>query len=259
METSRLNLLIGALGLILMLTGLLLLSKPMLATPLTGVGGSILATTLVNWIITRRLASLPINSIIEALARKTDFMRTRQEAELTFTLENGCVRLKKLHRYYLRNPSHFVRSRKVSMYTDVSPDNSDVTGGFEAVIEPDGTTLEGDLLANYVIQKDSKHIFRKTYDLQPGDSNSFEFRSFDCYRTRDRLIWTVQDLSDGFRVRIKNRTGRRNAFKVKVNHHREREIQDQMKRLDLSDEIIFEFNAEILPYQGFEIMWDLSE
>jgi hypothetical protein len=31
-----------------------------------------------------------------------------------------------------------------------------------------------------------------------------------------------------------------------------------MRMIEESNEIIFEFNAEILPYQGFEIMWDFS-
>jgi hypothetical protein len=118
--------------------------------------------------------------------------------------------------------------------------------------------LEGPLLAGYVTSESGKHVFRKTYDLQPGDKNAFEFRSVDYYRLADRLIWTVQDLSENFFVRIRNQTGRNNVLKVKINHHCEQDILDQMKRIEESNEIIFEFNTEILPYQGFEIMWDFS-
>jgi len=31
-----------------------------------------------------------------------------------------------------------------------------------------------------------------------------------------------------------------------------------MFMIEESNEIFFEFNAEILPYQGFEIIWDFS-
>jgi hypothetical protein len=44
-----------------------------------------------------------------------------------------------------------------------------------------------------------------------------------------------------------------------VNHHRAQEIQQQISPLEHNDEIMFQFNTEILPYQGFEISWNLSE
>ena len=91
MNMSALNLVVGAIGLIIMLVGLLLLDHPLLATPLTGIGGSVLATALVNWILTRSFGNIPISSIVEALAQKTKFMRTEQEAELTFTLHEDQV------------------------------------------------------------------------------------------------------------------------------------------------------------------------
>jgi hypothetical protein len=72
------------------------------------------------------------------------------------------------------------------------------------------------------------------------------------------MIWTVQDLADNFRVRIINHTGRQNVFEVKVNHHREALIKDQIKDFPSHHEILIDFNAEILPYQGFEIMWNLD-
>lgn len=262
MNTFSLNLIVGGIGLIIMLVGLLLINyptlEPVLGTPLAGVGGSILATAIVNWILTRQLGSIPISSIVEALAQKTEFMRTNQEAELTFTYQDDRVRLEKRHLYYLRNTRHYTRPHRISMFTDTSPASDIHRSGFILVLEPDGTKLEGPSLARYVSFESGKHVFRKTYDLQPGDKNAFEFRSVDYYRLSDRLIWTVQDLSENFRVRIKNQTGWKNVFKVKINHHCEQDILDQMKLIEESNEIIFEFNAEILPYQGFEVMWDFS-
>ena len=144
------------------------------------------------------------------------------------------------------------------MFTDTSPAADINRSGFVLVLEPDGTKLEGSLLASYVTRESGKHMFKKTYNLQPGDKNAFEFRSVDYYRLADRVIWTVQDLSENLRVRIKNQTGRKNVFKVKINHHCEQDVLDQMKMIEESNEMIFEFNAEMLPYQGFEIMWDFS-
>jgi hypothetical protein len=119
MNTSELNIALGGIGLIILLVGLLTLDNPLLATPLTGVGGSVLATALVNWILTRNLGILP--SIVEALVQKTKFMRTEQEAELTFTLHNDRVKLEKRHRYHLRNTRPYTRPHRISMFTDTSP------------------------------------------------------------------------------------------------------------------------------------------
>lgn len=230
-----------------------------LEAPLIGVGGSVLATAIVNWVLTYNLGNIPISSIVEALAQKIEFMRTKQEAELTFTLHNDRVRLEKRHRYHLRNTRHYTRPHRISMFTDTSPATDTNKSGFILVLEPDGSQLEGARLAEYVSWEGGKHVFRKKYNLQPGDENAFEFRSVDYYRLNDRLIWTIQDLSEDFQVRIRNQTGRGNLFKVKINHHCEKDILDQMTVIDGSNEIIIEFNAEILPYQGFEIMWDFSK
>lgn len=256
---SSLNRDVGVIGLIMTLVGLLLLDTPRASIPLTSVGGSVLATALANWVLTRNLGNFPIGSIIEALAQKIEFMRTEQEAELTFTLHDDRVKLEKRHLYHLRNPRCYARPHRISMFTDTSPAADTHRSGFVLVLEPDGTKLEGSLLAKHVTLESGKQVFRKTYKLQPGDKNAFEFRSVDYYRLADRLIWTVQDLSENFRVRIRNQTGRNNVPTVKINHHCERDILDQMTLIEESNEIIFEFNAEILPYQGFEIMWDFSK
>jgi hypothetical protein len=257
MGKDSLNFTLGSIGLILMLIGLLFLNMPTIATPLTGVGGSILATALVNWLLTRRLESIPIESIIEALAQKTEFMRTKQEVDLSISVQGDQVILEKRHRYHLRNPRRYVRSRNILMYSDESPSQSNASVGYVLVLGPDGTKLEAEALKKYVNWESGKHVFRKTYSLQPGDNNAFEFRTVGYYRLADRLIWTVTDLSENLEVRIRNNTGQ-DKFTVKVNHHREEDIKKQMKDLSTPDEIVFVFNTEILPYQGFEIMWDLS-
>jgi len=128
MNTYSLNHVVGGIGLIILLVGLLPESHPLglpsLGPPLTGVGGSILATALVNWILTRQLGSIPISSIVEALAQKTEFMRTNHEAELTFTLQDGRVKLEKRHLYHLRNTRHYTRPRRVSSICTICPTNA---------------------------------------------------------------------------------------------------------------------------------------
>ena len=255
---KTLNFSIGAIGLISMLLGLLFLSMPMLAIPLTGIGGSVLATALVNWVLTQRLERLPITSIVETLVRATQFMRINHEVELVFRLEDGMVRLDKRHCYCLRNPSRYIRPHRISIFDDAPAARSTLKGGFQAVMEPGGTKVDGESLKRHVSTESGKHVFTKTYNLQPGDGNQFEFRSFAYYRLTDRLIWTVQELADNFRVRIINYTGDTGAFDIKVNHHHEASIKEQIRDIASNHELLIDFNAEILPYQGFEVMWDLG-
>lgn len=254
-----LNVAIGAIGLVSMLLGLLFIAVPALSIPLTGIGGSVLATALVNWVLTQRLESLPITSIVETLVRATQFMRINHEVELIFRIEGGMVRLDKRHSYCLRNPSRFIRAHRVSIFDDAPAAHSALSGGFQAVMEPGGTKVEGEALKSYVTTASGKHVFTKTYNLKPGDANEFEFRSYAYYRLSDRLIWTVQELADNFRVRIINYTGDPNAFNIKVNHHHEASIIAQMRDFAANHELRIDFNAEILPYQGFEIMWNLGQ
>lgn len=257
MTAKTLNVGFIVVGLIVMLTGLVVLKHELVATPLISVGASVLSTGLVNFALTNRLRPLPIGSIVEALGKRIEFMRMNQVAIITFSTEGNRVRLDKLHRYSLRNPSVFPRTRKVEMYTPAA--TSGPSGGFALVIEPDGTQLEGDALGELVTYRNGKYIFSKTYRLQPGDGNTFEFRSYEYFRMRDRLSWTVQDLSDDFRVRIINQTGVPNAFEIQIKHHHEKEIIEAIKPIESAGETQFEFNSELLPYQGFDVIWDLPE
>ena len=72
----------------------------------------------------------------------------------------------------------------------------------------------------------------------------------------------MQDISTDFHVKIVNNTGVKNAFLIKVNHHREKEILGRMttisKNADGQEVLTLDFNCEVLPYQGFEVMWNLD-
>jgi hypothetical protein len=255
-------------SIVLMVLGLVFLRIEIIALPCIGVGGSILATVIVNWMFTRYWHGLPIPQIAEAMAQHTQFMRTEQKAELTFSIdkEKELVRVEKRHSYKLKKHNLFKRNYIISMFTDASILTPSDYGGFKKVKGPDGKKLEGDELKKYIKDEPGKHTFFNKYYLTQGDKqdkidkNKFEFVSYDYYRLLDRLIWTVQDLSDGFTVQIKNKTNIQNPFKIKINHHKEKEIQSLMeKKEDTLGEIYIEFNSHILPYQGFEIMWNFSE
>jgi|GEM_PF-1493243 len=264
MTTQQINFLIGALGLVILLGGIVFeaMDNALVAIPLTGVGASVLATAIVNWVLNRRADNNLVLSILDALSERSQFIRKDHELDLTFSLKGNEVLLQKVHQYHLYNQTSLERTRKVSMFTDsISWQHTSNADGFVWIEEPSGTRLEGDSLKQKLDRESGKVCFRKEYKFPSKTSIPFKFYSTSLFRKKDRLIWTVQDFSDRFRVRIVNRTGVCDCIMVKINHHNEEVIKNNIfvnKLVDGSEEIRFDFPTVILPYQGFEVMWDLN-
>jgi hypothetical protein len=263
----NLNLQLALYGLVILLGGLIFFALDsvkfgLLIIPFTGVGASILATGLTSWLITRHFTGVDVTSIVQALTESSKFIRVNHTLELIFTLKgDDSVSVSGEHAFTLINQQGR-RSRKTfAIYTDLGSWNK--CGGFEAVVEPSGNVLHHEALEACITEINGKTYFIKGYDINSKSTASFQFNTFGNYRRIDRLIWTVQDISTDFRVRVVNNTGIRNAFLIKVNHHRERDILDCCttisKNADDQEVIILDFNCEVLPYQGFEVMWNLDE
>jgi len=261
----NLNLQIALYGLVILLAGLIFLAldSPKLGlfvVPFTGVGASILATGLTSWLVTRHFAGVDVNSIVQALTDSSAFVRVDHTLELVFSLAaDNIVRVSGEHAFTLLN-QRGRRSRKTfAIYTDLGSWNK--CGGFESVVEPTGHVLHHEGLAACLAEIHGKTYFSKSYDINSKSTATFRFSTFGNYRRIDRLIWTVQDLSTDFCVRLINNTGIKGAFFIKVNHHREEDILDRLTTISKNDQevIILDFNCDVLPYQGFEVMWNLDE
>lgn len=273
MNNSDVTFRVGVYGTITLLVGLVffaldLNSYQIISLPLIGVGGSIMATAITNWISNRRLDGLPIDSLVEALSEKSKFIRQNQELNLIFSIVDNQLKVEKSHEFNLLNPGKLSAKHYISMFTDSPLKNSSTksTGGF-TYVEGCGKKLTGAALSikdknSKVKDFNGKIYFEEEYRLKPGQNNKFRFVSFDFYRLTDRLIWVIQDRSSNFSVKISNHTRVSNRIKLKINHHREHEILSTSSRYDLGDNIemiAFRFDCEIIPYQGFEIMWDFEQ
>lgn len=262
----NLNFQIALYGLIILLLGLIFLAfdvnkYSIFVIPLTNIGASILATGLTSWLITRALANVDVAAVVQALAEHTKFTRSDHKLELIFTLKSdGTVRVSGEHEFTLTNTRNRRARKTFSIYTDLGSWNK--AGGFESILEPNNKLLKGKELQSQISYDDGKAIFNGTYSIDANSKAKFKFNTYGNYRRIDRLVWTVQDLSTDFHVRIVNRTGVKNAFLVKVNHHREKSIieckQDIQRLQDNAELIELDFNSEVLPYQGFEVLWDLD-
>lgn len=227
------------------------------STLLISVGTSLISTAVVAKILTHGIEGLPIASIVEALARNSQFIRVNHKAEITLRTANRQIVVTRKHSYALSNPSRYTQTREITLITDGPDTTPDKDSGFIHVIGPDGA-IEGELLKEHVRFVDGKHRFSRVFSIRPGADNRFEFVSRETYRLVDRLIWTVQDLCDDLEVRVVNETSKTGSMTVKINHHRERDIRANMRTLRDGNEVLIRFDAEVLPYQGFEVMWDFS-
>jgi hypothetical protein len=263
----NLNIQVALYGLLILLAGLIFLALDSIkfgifVVPLTSVGASICATGLTSWLITRHYAGVDVTSIVQALSDSSSFVRVGHRLELTFSLNgNDKVRVSGEHVFTLIN-QRGRRSRKTfEIYTDLGSWNK--CGGFEAVVEPSGHVLEHEALEACIAEVNGKTYFTKSYEINTKSTATFEFNTYGNYRRIDRLIWTVQDISTDFHVKIVNNTGVKNAFLIKVNHHREKDILSRLttisKNEDGQEVITLDFNCEVLPYQGFEVMWNLDK
>lgn len=260
------NFLIFTAGILLILSGIISI-HPIPSFPLLNdisnlfinVGASILSTAIVNFLLNRRADNKLILAAIDALWNRFQVIRTEQKLKIMISNDEHGVLIQKIHNFTLSNPSNFRKYRELSMFTDQASwqNNSDIDG-FISVTDPDGI-LTGDKLLSHIKRKGGKVYFIKKYRIPAKTPQLYEFDSKSRYRKKDRLIWTVQDFSDGFEIEIHNRTGIQNAIKIKINHHRESEIKIKQSLLADHTELI-QFNIEdnILPYQGFEIMWDFE-
>ncbi len=235
-------------------------------TLVTGIVGSMLATVHFNDLLSRRLMGLPFKTILEALSERTKFIRKKHRLILEFRLKGRSVEVRKIHRYQLCNPGPALK-HTVAMYTDsLSWNNKGATGGFESIVIG-GSRFAGESLKNEVsLGNDGKRHFSKECDFPANGTIDFEFTSKESYRLKDRLIWTVEDLSDDFDITMNVHAFGAEKLRVKINHHRSDRINPYKEKAEDVDhatgtkfEVLhFAFGSEILPYQGFEIMWDLE-
>jgi hypothetical protein len=261
-----LNIQISLYGIIISLIGLLFVALDpvrfnLLIIPTTSIGTSMVASGLTSWLITRHFVGVDVTSIVHAVAQHSDFVRTDHTLELTFSVNaDGQVRATGEHVFTLVNQRGRRATKEFAIFTDQGSGHR--SGGFDSVVEPSGNVLQGDSLNAYISESNGKSYFVKSYDINHHSTATFRFNTFSLFRRTDRLIWTVQDISTGFRVRVVNNTGIRNAFTVKINHHREKDIVNRITTMPMTngerEVMIIDFNSEVLPYQGFEIMWDLE-
>jgi hypothetical protein len=262
METKKeiINLLLTGTGIVI--AGCLLPANQQIgASILSGVGSSIIASAICYYLVSKRFAGLNLALEYEAVIRQSPFLRKHQKVIIYLREdENGNIKVFAEHSFTLKNTLGRTQTKSFNMYTDLGGWNMD--GGFISVQENGKTTLEGASLKLHLDKVNNKEYFRKEYKMAAEAEMSFRFTTFGYFRKRDRLIWTVQDISEGFDIEVRNETSMKDEITFKINHHEEREARNSISRMLGQNEcevVRLTIPSAIFPYQGFELSWNFEE
>jgi len=221
------------------------------------------------WIIKRLFgSSSTVDEAVRWLASEKNVVRSNHSLVLTLTLEDidgaSHIKIKGVHKFTVSCPgvNESVRYPTEDIYTDLGIFGSIESGGFTYVkIEGEqiftGQNLVGKLKTD---KREAKVQFQHSVTIPSRGKKSFEFHTYGIYRTKDRLVWTVQDLSEAFDVMIINETGISDNENLSfwINHHEGKNIRREM-RVDALGHIPIKFTEPVFPYQGFEMFWNFHK
>jgi hypothetical protein len=219
-----------------------------------GVGASLLASGLAARLVTRQVFGLDAAEAIEALRGTSDLSRSNQELRLTLALDGDDILVQAEHLFDVLGAGRWRRRAQFGIYTDIA--RWGLGGGFRSVHGPDGD-LTGHELDPYLHEVGGKPRFERVYSFRPGVPERFVVDTYGKFRKSDRLFWTVEHISSDFHVRVDNCVPVPGTIGLKVNHHREAQITENVRRrrAEGRDIMEFDFLGAILPFQGFELQW----
>ena len=224
-----------------------------------GIGASMIASALVTRLVASHVFGLDVADAVEALRGASPLTRSDQTITIYLDVVGDQVLVVAEHPFALHAAAPFPHKERFHLYTDRVPWGSDA--GFRFVLEPNGNVLKDEALAACVSLSDDrrKWQFRKEYRFSPREPSKFVIETFGCFRLSDRLIWTVEQISSDFTLRVVDRREPAGWLCVRVNHHRANDVVRSERPTNGWTMRCVEFRGEVLPYQGFELQWGEGE
>ena len=269
-----------------------------IALIIVGLGASILAGAFINIIWDKRMNNVALTIMEEATREawsKLNKIRYEQNVTIEFEKKNKKVEVVTTHEfsYKVEELSKFNKKFcNVSIFSDFQGDfpqtkkdgSLAMPSCYFKKIEINGAMYsEWDYSKSVEEQKPLFQLVNGKIRLDLSDIQipaqdylRLKFVIHSEYKTQDRLVWIFQELSPSATVRIVRKNSvKRNVshkFHISFNHPLAEDIisGNRQNGADLVDEetgrIIanepsVEFNLQkiILPYQGFEVYWDVSK
>lgn len=248
-------------GLLLIIIGILCLNfyNGTISSALFTAGISMVAIDITSLINDTEPTNKVVEKAYQNLKRNTKIVRDNQRLKIFMTYDNSIdmIVISAFQEFDLKNANNyhlFKFDNIFTIYTDIGRSSKNNSDGFQQV-KIENEVLSGKQLRTFLREdKDkAKTYFTKPIQILQKKSLHFEISTEGYYNLNDQLIWTVQNLSEDFDVQIYDKTNLKSDIKIKINHHNEDKILPHYD--EKSKEYYFNFNSEILPYQGFELMW----
>jgi hypothetical protein len=183
------------------------------------------------------------------------------------------------HVYTYKNSSTFNKRINIDIFNDIFiPQDANAGNPFDKTVFERVKYNQNEIFTPQDSEKkfcnlpDGRPHFRDTITLEAGKDIDITYSINNVFQKFSRLIWNVQELSEGVKLNIKNTLPPDNIskFTLAINHPNGIKMQNQNRKfLDKNCHLkkgtvvgavydcCIEFKCPFLPYQGFELKWDL--
>ena len=237
-----------ALGLVVVIVGIaVLISDPTIASfagAFITVGGTVIIRAILELI--NKIEFYFNETAYEAYKRLKEYAKViRKDHKLILKLsktelnEEPAIRIDGVHSYKLYyNSINRGSEWNLAIYTDIGRQESSYFGGFEEVYI-DEKALTTTQLREALTYKHHKQYFEYKINFNKNREVGLKYHTHGIFSMKDRIIWTVQDLSTNFDIEVINETDHTvdsfdgvdiyiekipNEINFKINHDRESHI-----------------------------------
>jgi len=211
-------------------------------------------------------------------------IRYNQSVTLTIGTDDKFLNVTCVHEYTYKNESFVKKNIDIDIFNDIfirdSADNPYKGTHFNWVKlkyknankEEKYQNQQGDNGYEYFKRlPDGRPHFKKSISINAEDEVTLTYSIMNMFELFSRLVWNIQELSEDMRIFVKNNTSYDlSRFVLAINHPNRAKMHDDNKDT-LSDKCCLKrktsngdwdceiiFDHPFLPYQGFELKWDLQ-
>ena len=261
-----------------------------------GLGASILSAAVISWLWDIMKSSSAWRMLEESMyANWSEFSKIRydQEVEMTFLLEENKLKVNTKHSFKYKISELREYNKKfceISIFSDFQPvhfEKNAKVGAFHFELIKIGLVDFHELRWGNAVRNgedinlELKKILSDTKNgklsyesgrlsLPDSDYLSIDFEICGIYECKDRIVWIFQELSEGTVIKInRSELPENSILYISINHPLAGDILKASGNKNIVDsstgkilteipDISVKIDKSILPYQGFEVHWDVS-
>lgn len=257
-----------------------------------GFGVSLIGGAILNILSEWRTGNLLVQTVMDGIyqtAAKSRIVRYQQS--ITFVItdininEKDYLKFSCTHEYTLSNITYPEKSISIDTFNDISiPKEENDSLGDEKTQFNEVKIRYGTGTQHTHNRNDGKHNNEFTFDdygrphfatkglimKKSDETMTITFDINNIHNLRDKHMWYFEEITDGIVLRIDNKSSHSiSNFKLIINHPNREDIEEHNKEtIDSKGQIrglslnknysTIEMNYVFLPYQGFEIEWDID-